>query len=454
MPRPNPSSYPKEERWRFVQRYVPHEELIAFSKSIVQHNGEKIDEILPELLSFVELGQTEIKDLWLDIWVNILHQMGLGYTWQDGKFLHSTDLSTFLAETEDVSSYYLYWALKFQYPFGFPKQKHYIENNVAVQPIVLILQHLVMLNSLTNRIQESYISRDEITKFLMRSKGHDRVSENSSAILTLRNEKYDYSIEEQQNIGFYDAGKHLFQRGRLFIQNIELVKFSDDRIFIQDENHLLRIKNFLAFVKTPIVFTENSQDMRNQYFSMVYNNLDPYPASLAEVIQGTGTPLQITGVVPLIRVPHTTSNGDITNPEDTTGEFTSSSTQSRKFQNRLKKDILELYNNKCCICGLDNPAFLRAAHIVPVNVDPSIAADRSNCMLLCVFHDVAFEVGLIVIDDEHRVKINEKCRDKLQHPLLSKELVERENQEIQLPYTLAPDPVYLSRHRKLHGVID
>lgn len=454
MPRPNPNSYPKEESWRFVQRYVPHKELIEFSKSIVQHNGRKIDEVLPEVLSFVELGKTELKDWWLDIWVNILHQMGLGYTWKDGKYLHSTDLCNFLAETEDVSSYYLYWALKFQYPFGFPKQKYYIENSVAVQPIVLILQYLVMLNSLTNRISESYISRDEITKFLMRSKGHERISENSSTILTLRNENYDYSIEEQQKNGFYDAGKHLFQRGRLFIQNIELLKFSDDRIFIQDEDHLLRIKKFLTFVKPPIVFTENSQDMRNQYFSMVYNNLDPYPTSLAEATQGTGTPLRVTSIVPPIWVPHTTSNRNITNPDDTTGEFTHSNTQSRKFQNKLKKDILELYNNKCCICGLDHPAFLRAAHIVPVNVDPSIAADRRNCMLLCVFHDVAFEEGLIVIDDENKVKINEKYRDKLQHPLLCKELVERENQEIQLPYTLVPNPTYLNRHRKLHGVID
>lgn len=448
MPKPSPSSYPKEQRWRFVQRWATDKQLIKFSENILRFDGRKIDDVLPELLSFVKKGNKDIKGLWLAIWVNILHQMGLGYTYGKGRYLCPTELCRFLYETKDIESYYLYWALKFQFPFTFPKQKHYIDNGIAIQPIVLILQYLVQLHALTKDINKSYLTKNEITKFLMRSKDHDDILEKAKSILSLRERGYDYSQEEKLNPGFNEAGDHFFSRGSLFIKNVKLIKFSNDKIIVEDENHLKHIVEFLAFATPPILFTENSQDMRNNFSSIVYNHLIPNPKILSlKMRPSENIPTQIRK---LIRAP--VSTREVTNPSDIRGVFTKAFTSSRTFQISLRRDLLLLYKSKCCICGLDNSDFLRTAHIVPVEIDPSIAADRSNCVLLCVIHDVAFERGLIYLSDDYKIGVNKRFSDRLKHHMLNDELLKRENQKIDLPDKLKPNPEYLQRHRRLHGI--
>lgn len=444
MPRPAPSSYPKHHRWRFLQRFVEDRDLLQFAENIKTNDGAKIDDVLPGI--FHQLGvDSNLKRYWLGLWVNYLHQMGLGYTWADGKQLSQTSLCNFLCETRDIKSYYLYWGLKFQFPFSYPKHQHYIDNGVAIQPIVLILQHLSQINSLTGNINDSYLTKSEITKFLMREKDHTRVLENSRQILANRQNGYDYSQEESTAKGFNETGSHLFSRGKLFIEKVEIVKFAGDRIRIENNTHLQKIKDYLGHATQPTRFTENSMDMRNRYITQSYNRLIPYPTILSDAslhsLEAQSEFEQKVGAE-LVKA--------ITNPTDLSGDFSRVLGRVRLFQGNLRKDLLHLYRHKCCMCGLDDDKFLRTAHIVGVEIDPSIAADRSNCMILCVLHDVAFENGLIAVSDDYTIKINPKNKAKLQHPLLKKELLDREGQPISLPYELKPTIDYLRRHRKLH----
>lgn len=228
----------------------------------------------------------------------------------------------------------------------------------------------------------------------------------------------------------------------MFIQNVELVKFVDDKIIIKDKPHLQKIINFLTFTKPPIVFNENSQDMRNNFFSIAYNDLDPLPQDLRKCI------VPITQTKKL-RAPQ---KREIINPEIVKGSFTKVNRQARDFQASFRKDLLDLYHSKCCICRLDNNAFLRASHIIPVEIDPSIAADRTNGLLLCVIHDVAFEKGLIYIDENYKVRFNMQHIKEIRHPLLRMELIRRQNSKITLPNKLQPKKEYLNRHKKIHGV--
>lgn len=445
MPRPTPSSYPKHQRWRFLQRFVEDRDLLQFAENIRTNDGAKIDDVLP--MVFHRLGvNSNLKRYWLGLWVNYMHQMGLGYTWAGGKQLSQTSLCNFLCETKDIKSYYLYWGLKFQFPFSYPKHQHYIDNDVAIQPIVLILQYLCQIYSLTGSISASYLTKSEITKFLMREKDHTGILLNSKQIIANRQNGYDYSQEESATVGFNEAGDHFFSRGKLFIEKVEIVKFAGDRIRIENNTHLQKVKGYLGHATQPLRFTENSMDMRNRYITQSFNRLIPYPMFLSDAnLDSPKAQSEFEQKVgaELVKA--------ITNPTDLSGDFSKVLGKVRLFQGNLRKDLLVLYHHKCCMCDLDDDKFLRTAHIVGVEIDPSIAADRSNCMILCVLHDVAFENGLIAVSDDYKIKINSKNAAKLQHPLLKKELLDREGQLISLPDDLKPKIKYLRRHRRMHN---
>lgn len=457
MPKPRPSSYPEHQRWRFLQRFAKDSELIAFAKSIVEHHGMTIDDILPDLLNFVSNSHDNWKRTWLRIWVNLMHQMGVGYTWEAGKKLYATELGRFLAETSDLNSYYMYWALRFQFPFTFPKQKHYIENGVAIQPVIMLLEYLIELSTVAETGKSAFMTGEEIVYFLMRAKNHDDIRANCLEILHKRSNRYDYTSNELDIEGFEEAAGHLFSRGKLFIQRTGLIEFQDDRITFSSKTNVEAIKTFLSLRKEPITFTVNSQDMRNHYMNTVYNNLDPYPSVLFDIFKKSM--IVIPNSEPASRVRRRPIDGEeadltqfIENPSNLAANFGTASRKYRPFQGKLRDDLLILYKGKCSICGLDRKDFLVASHVIPVSVDPSIAQDRTNCILLCALHDKAFEYGYIGLSDDFRVVTNKNKISKLTHPVLQETLVKKAGVKILLPSRLPPALQHVKRHRDIHGI--
>lgn len=456
MPKPVKNSYPKYQKWRFLQRSINEEELIRFADSIVKHHGDVIDDVLPDLLHTTNIEFENLKHLWLSIWVNLMHQMGLGYTWDGGTRLYATELSEFLSETHDVDAFYYYWGLKFQYPFSYPKQRHYVDSKVAVQPVVLLLQYLVEIYRITEDMRQVFLNGGEIAKFLMKSHDHSQVQSNCELIMRGRAEKRNYISGERDQRGFKEAYEHFFSRGRLFIQNIKLLDFSDHIVRISEYYTIDQVKTFLSNSKNPIKFTENTQDMRNFFFKEAYNELDPLPTELRQSIDSSSRKVIPSKPPKKGHSPATTppkrKKQVVRNPKDLSGRFTKQLTLSRIFQSDLRDDLLSLYSGRCCICNIDVKDFLITSHIIPVSVDPSIAADRRNAVLLCLLHDKALEKGFIGISDDFRVVVDEDKVKSLDHPVLNKEIFERKAQKINLPDTLEPDKEYLRRHRNIHGL--
>ena len=461
MPKPLPSSYPKEQRWRFIQRSIPDEQLIDFANALVESHNTELHHSLPNILHFAFPSVTDVDSLnheWLSIWVNIMHQGGLGYTvtskGREETRLIATDLSRYLADTKNTTAYYYYWALRFQYPFSFPKHDHYIKNGVFVQPVVLISQYLDELSKIG--VKETYLTYYEIAQFLMKSKGHLQsvIKTNCLEIIENRKKGYDYLLERQRR-EFEDAANHLFTRGRLFIGKFDLLTFLNDMITVKDADTLVKLRAFLSYRQPPFIFKENSQDVRNEFFVENYMDLDPDPEILFDNVNAKIlNPIRVHGrkltAIPKIRVQ--TIPTKVVNPEDTRGTFGSGTRAERKFQQQLKRDMLSLYNGRCCVCGLDRQEFLVASHIVAVNVDPSIAADRRNCLLLCVLHDRALERGYFGLLDDLTIVAN---HDKtLNHPIMLREISKRDGQRIHLPndITFCPSIEYIKRHRIAHGI--
>ncbi len=75
-------------------------------------------------------------------------------------------------------------------------------------------------------------------------------------------------------------------------------------------------------------------------------------------------------------------------------------------QSVFREKLLHRYN-KCCLCGINNPALLIASHIKPWKAsEPNEKLDVNNGFLLCANHDKLFDSGLISFDDNGKIIIS------------------------------------------------
>ncbi|MEH1911436.1 MAG: HNH endonuclease [Nostoc sp.] len=77
------------------------------------------------------------------------------------------------------------------------------------------------------------------------------------------------------------------------------------------------------------------------------------------------------------------------------------------FQDR----VLTAYNYRCAMCGVQLD-LVQAAHIVPVSHDDG-TDETSNGMALCALHHYAYDRGLVFVDEEYSIELNERKINKL-----------------------------------------
>jgi len=116
-------------------------------------------------------------------------------------------------------------------------------------------------------------------------------------------------------------------------------------------------------------------------------------------------------------------------------------------QNILRKELLKLYNNKCAMCDVDAFEVLRASHIIPWSEDKDIRLDPTNAILLCGLHDLAFDKGLITVNNDFTISLPNKpdgLRDVLNKFTRSK---------LRLPASKEyhPKTEYLQRHKDINS---
>ncbi len=102
---------------------------------------------------------------------------------------------------------------------------------------------------------------------------------------------------------------------------------------------------------------------------------------------------------------------------------------------RFRKCIYRLYKERCAICGLQ-ARLTEAAHIIPVKDDGS--DELVNGILLCRNHHKAFDDGLVQIDVDYTILLNEKRTKWLANNSIDNKLMEfidssRIGEKIMLP---------------------
>nr|MDT0251204.1 HNH endonuclease [Endozoicomonas sp.] len=119
----------------------------------------------------------------------------------------------------------------------------------------------------------------------------------------------------------------------------------------------------------------------------------------------------------------------------------------RSNQNVFRSIVLEIYQQRCCITGLNIPAVNRASHIVPWAEDKGNRMNPSNGLCLSATYDAAFDRNLISLDDDYRILLSKDIKDHFSNQSVTEFFLKKEGQKIQLPKQYEPDKTLLKLHR-------
>jgi putative restriction endonuclease len=120
----------------------------------------------------------------------------------------------------------------------------------------------------------------------------------------------------------------------------------------------------------------------------------------------------------------------------------------RRGQQFFRQAILNAYNIKCCISGINVPRLLVASHIKPWGKFPADRLNPRNGLCLSSIHDAAFDNGLIAINENLEVMLSNRLRKYFPQPTLEQNFAVFEGKKIQMPDKLAePDMDFLRYHR-------
>ncbi len=94
--------------------------------------------------------------------------------------------------------------------------------------------------------------------------------------------------------------------------------------------------------------------------------------------------------------------------------------KARRNQGLFRSLLMDKYDGRCCLCGLDNRYLLVASHIKPWrDSTDKEKVSIHNGLLLCPNHDKLFDSGFISFDDDGRIMISSVELDEKDCKLLN-----------------------------------
>jgi len=123
-------------------------------------------------------------------------------------------------------------------------------------------------------------------------------------------------------------------------------------------------------------------------------------------------------------------------------------TKTRVNQRVFRDIILKIYNQRCCLTGLDIPDINRASHIVPWSEDKAIRLDPRNGLCLSATYDTAFDRHLISLDNDFRLVLSKALKEHYSSESFREHFLKKEGERISLPNAYLPNQTYLDTHRE------
>ena len=118
----------------------------------------------------------------------------------------------------------------------------------------------------------------------------------------------------------------------------------------------------------------------------------------------------------------------------------------RRGQDFFRRAVLASYGGKCCISDLAEPGLLLASHIVPWAKDVENRLNPSNGLCLSALHDRAFDLGLLGVNADYRIRVSPMLNNQSANALTQAWLLDLEGTPIRLPERFLPDREFLSWH--------
>lgn len=134
---------------------------------------------------------------------------------------------------------------------------------------------------------------------------------------------------------------------------------------------------------------------------------------------------------------------------DKTGEDKVVEARVRLGQSYFRKMVLKIYQNKCCVTGLNVPQILRASHIVAWAEDKANRMNPENGLCLSATYDAAFDKHLISFDADYRMIVSKELKEYYTSEITKTYFDAYEGKQIILPTQYLPSKNLLEKHRSL-----
>lgn len=120
----------------------------------------------------------------------------------------------------------------------------------------------------------------------------------------------------------------------------------------------------------------------------------------------------------------------------------------RLGQDFFRHMLLDIYNSKCCISGLEIPEVLRASHIIPWAEKEETRLDPANGLCLSATYDAAFDKHLITFDEDYRLVLSPVLKEVYSSNAFKTHFLNVEGKQMSLPSMYIPSQVFLEIHRE------
>lgn len=123
-------------------------------------------------------------------------------------------------------------------------------------------------------------------------------------------------------------------------------------------------------------------------------------------------------------------------------------TKQRVGQQIFRAMLLEIYDNKCCLTGIEVPEVLRASHIIPWAECVKTRLNPENGLCLSATYDAAFDKHLITLDEDYRLVLSPILKETYTSDAFRTHFLKFEGKAISLPFKYLPSLEFLSKHRE------
>lgn len=128
------------------------------------------------------------------------------------------------------------------------------------------------------------------------------------------------------------------------------------------------------------------------------------------------------------------------------GETKIREVKTRVNQHVFREIVLANYQNKCAITNIDIPELLLASHIMPWAKNEKERLNPENGICFSALYDKAYDKGLIAINENYKILLSDKIKQKTNTTYFQQHFKAIENQKINLPQKYLPKKEFIQYH--------